>query len=241
MIRIECPASDSLALVTLGEALAAIGRAREVGTDDKHQQWHAFLNANPGAGVPTLVPGEPTPLESCIAAATATEETAPEPPDHDSEGLPWDSRIHSAGKTLNSDGTWRVARRPKDKDESEWAATIQAVRGELKAVENHIARCEQHADIIRNRESDTVVPPPLPVVSSESIVPPPPPSAVVTITDLPSLLMAAVAYNKSHPDATIDLNGIAVKHGAMLGTLTSNPDALKTVCAEVEGIINGTV
>jgi len=49
----------------------------------------------------------------------------------DSSGTPWDERIHSASKALNSDGTWRLRRKPKDMDETEWAALVESVKAEL--------------------------------------------------------------------------------------------------------------
>lgn len=53
------------------------------------------------------------------------------PPTADSTGTPWDERIHSTSKALNADGTWRLRRKPKDMDETEWAALIESVKGEL--------------------------------------------------------------------------------------------------------------
>lgn len=52
-------------------------------------------------------------------------------PTTDSTGTPWDERIHSTSKALNADGTWRLRRKPKDMDESEWAALIESVKLEL--------------------------------------------------------------------------------------------------------------
>lgn len=52
-------------------------------------------------------------------------------PTTDSTGTPWDERIHSASKALNSDGTWRVRRKPKDMGETEWAALVESVKVEL--------------------------------------------------------------------------------------------------------------
>lgn len=46
--------------------------------------------------------------------------------DLDSEGLPWDGRIHSASKTFNKDGTWRI-RRGVD------VALINKVKEEIKS------------------------------------------------------------------------------------------------------------
>lgn len=53
------------------------------------------------------------------------------PPTADSNGTPWDERIHSTSKALNVDGTWRLRRKPKDMDEAEWAALVESVKGEL--------------------------------------------------------------------------------------------------------------
>ena len=53
------------------------------------------------------------------------------PPTADSNGTPWDERIHSTSKALNADGTWRLRRKPKDMDEEEWAAFVESVKGEL--------------------------------------------------------------------------------------------------------------
>lgn len=49
----------------------------------------------------------------------------------DSTGTPWDERIHSTSKALNADGTWRLRRKPKDMDETEWAAFVESVKGEI--------------------------------------------------------------------------------------------------------------
>lgn len=49
----------------------------------------------------------------------------------DSNGTPWDERIHPASKALNADGTWRLRRKPKDMDEMEWADHVEMVKAEL--------------------------------------------------------------------------------------------------------------
>jgi len=50
----------------------------------------------------------------------------------DSTGTPWDERIHSASKALNSDGTWRLRRKPKDMDDEEWSFYVQEVSNAVK-------------------------------------------------------------------------------------------------------------
>ena len=54
----------------------------------------------------------------------------------DADGLPWDKRIHSRGKTRLSDDTWRLARKPNDKTDEEWSAYVDSVKSELKAVQD---------------------------------------------------------------------------------------------------------
>lgn len=48
-----------------------------------------------------------------------------EVPETDADGLPWDERIHSSGKALNTDGTWRKKRGVE-------ASEVAAVEAELK-------------------------------------------------------------------------------------------------------------
>jgi hypothetical protein len=50
----------------------------------------------------------------------------------DSTGTPWDERIHSASKALNSDGTWRLRRKPKDMDELEWSDYVSMIKADLQ-------------------------------------------------------------------------------------------------------------
>lgn len=64
-------------------------------------------------------------------AAPMVDDEVQVPPTTDSTGTPWDERIHSASKALNSDGTWRLRRKPKDMDEAEWVAFVESVKNEL--------------------------------------------------------------------------------------------------------------
>lgn len=49
----------------------------------------------------------------------------------DVNGLPWDARIHAGSRERNTDGSWRVRRRPKGVEEAEWDATLARVTAEL--------------------------------------------------------------------------------------------------------------
>ena len=68
--------------------------------------------------------------------ATAAAEKGASPVDHasvetDSNGLPWDKRIHSANRTKNSDGSWRNARQPKAFD-GDWSEYVKLIEAELR-------------------------------------------------------------------------------------------------------------
>lgn len=49
----------------------------------------------------------------------------------DINGLPWDARIHAGSRERNTDGSWRVRRRPKGVEEADWDATLARVTAEL--------------------------------------------------------------------------------------------------------------
>lgn len=52
----------------------------------------------------------------------------------DSDGLPWDARIHASSKERNADDTWRARRKPSDMDAGQWAEFQGQVRTELRAL-----------------------------------------------------------------------------------------------------------
>ena len=49
----------------------------------------------------------------------------------DVNGLPWDARIHAGSRERNTDGSWRVRRKPKTVEQDEWDATLARVTAEL--------------------------------------------------------------------------------------------------------------
>jgi len=131
-------------------------------------------------------------LESLQAAtpATATEQTPPPPPpatteqaatppppttvDVDSEGLPWDARIHSSGKTkLKKDNTWKLKKGIPEQE-------VVAVKEELRAAMG--VTTEQTPPPPPATEQ---TPPPPPATDSEQAAtppPPPPPATATTVT-----------------------------------------------------------
>lgn len=87
--------------------------------------------------------GDPLPVDGGLSQGyTAKIEEIPNP--IDSTGTPWDERIHSASKALNSDGTWRLRRKPKDMDEAEWAALVESIKTEIKFDTRQLGASEEH-------------------------------------------------------------------------------------------------
>lgn len=78
--------------------------------------------------------GDPVVVDGGLSQGyIATVKEIPNPVD--STGTPWDERIHSASKALNSDGTWRLRRKPKDMDEAEWVYFVDEVKNELMGID----------------------------------------------------------------------------------------------------------
>lgn len=91
-----------------------------------------------GTRAPSPVPTAPTvvpPAPPSPPAPPASESSLPPSPPpivpvevtKDTSGIPWDTRIHSASKALNQNGTWRTKRGVDD-------ATLATVTAELKTL-----------------------------------------------------------------------------------------------------------
>lgn len=80
-------------------------------------------------------------VESLAAPMGDDEEQAPSTTD--STGTPWDERIHSASKALNTDGTWRLRRKPKDMDEAEWTAFVEGIKACYEVDNSPVQQAEQ--------------------------------------------------------------------------------------------------
>lgn len=67
----------------------------------------------------------PTPSDKEAEPSEYDVEFAPEGVTVDANGLPWDARIHSSGKTLLADGTWRLKRNVPDDERAEIEAELK--------------------------------------------------------------------------------------------------------------------
>lgn len=80
------------------------------------------------AGIDKLAPVT-TDAAAVTEFPTITDVAPPAAP-----ALPWDERIHASSRATNKDGSWTLRRKPKDLDESQWAARIAEVTAELEAL-----------------------------------------------------------------------------------------------------------
>lgn len=92
------------------------GQRKEPEVDTTSQQVESLAIPTDGNGATYETDlGSDNPQPVCIA---------------DSNGMPWDERIHASSKALNSDGTWRVRRKPKDMTDDEWSMYVTVVKVE---------------------------------------------------------------------------------------------------------------
>jgi len=159
----------------------------------------------------------------------------------DSQGLPWDSRIHASTKTFIADGSWKL-RRGVDPSEVE---KVKAQLKELMAVPQALVT-DLHIGV------STVPVPPAPIPGLAEIVPPisdpvgvPVPPApkshylidqvpTVTLTDLIGRMSAAIAAGKLTQASIAE---ICTKHGVSEFHLLSNrPDLLPLIDADMKAM-----
>lgn len=181
----------------------------------------------------------------------------------DSTGTPWDERIHSASKALNGDGTWRLRRKPKDMDESEWATFVEGIKAcyevdnsPVQQVE-HPFTCEQQPinldhvsiDSAHDKGDETVEPPVTPLgddfhTDEQTVagipplpVPPPvvvaPPVPVTEEWDFPRLMTFLTERHGKIDVATV--NTLLAQDGmSSVQELNAHPDKIGPFVARVK-------
>ena len=207
-IKIEVPANDHIALSAMADALQRIAAERApsvtVGvtqSDDEAygKAWSTHYGSDTEQVDDFVEPvdveiarmdGE---LDDTVDELLAClDNVKVEVPEHieqddtlDADGLPWDKRIHSRGKTRLSDDTWRLARKPNDKTDEEWSAYVESVKSELKAVQDIPTLDEQCGDVgIVRQEADT------PTLDEQAVADLTPP-----VVDEPAVQMEGVTPN----------------------------------------------
>lgn len=209
---------------------------------------------NPAVGADTTNPfAKPAlvaPVLQAPAALTlpsaATVQTAAPGLVLDSEGLPWDARIHGETKTQNKDGTWRAKRGLND------GAMVQRVKAELLALVAASPAAAAAAPVLAPPTVAPVLTPPVqpaPVVMAPpqtevAAIPLAPPAATgatvpagtpVTFLQLFTLVNDSVKAGKLNDDMVI-----AVLKPYGLGGVTqsaSRPDIIPALHAEFAAMV----
>ncbi|MGL4895602.1 MAG: hypothetical protein ACRC47_12280, partial [Shewanella sp.] len=125
-MKLELPDNNASVLFHMGNALQSIARDIDATLP---VNGHKTTVVETVGDVSHSVTVEPlvTPPE-----ADFTDDHIADGENTDAEGLPWDQRIHSRGKTRLADNTWRMARKPNDKTDEEWAEYVEDVKAELR-------------------------------------------------------------------------------------------------------------
>lgn len=168
-----------------------------------------------------IIPEEyiPVPAETVVAPCPAQIFAAPVPVpavaqpgvELDTEGLPWDMRIHARTKTKMKDGSWKKLR-------GIGPDVVKSVEAELKAVQSLPA----------------AVVPPAPVAVPE--IPPPP--VALGFMDLMTLVTGAITDGSLKRDQVLEVLG---RWGIpSLPVIASRPDLIPEVITALQGVINAS-
>lgn len=142
--------------------------------------------------------GEPMVAPPTEPAPAGDEDGTEEPAgDLDTNGIPWDERIHSGTKKQNKDGTWARRRNTDD-------AVYEQVMAELKAA--HVALVGDSAASAFGTQAPPAVPgPPAPPAPPAVPVPPAPPAASAPPAPAP-----VPASTPPSPTAAVDVSFPAI-------------------------------
>lgn len=178
----------------------------------------------------------------------------------DSSGLPWDARIHAGSRERNTDGSWRVRRRPKGVEEAEWGATVYRVTTELRdlmeipvtpgavadaAAETALtdAEVDTFVEIMDGITDDTPAPIAPPVILPPVVLPPVTitPPAIATETTPIDTFARVMTYltartpkvEAEKPAMVAKVNDILAANGlTVLTQLGQRPDLIPQIMAE---------
>lgn len=203
--------------------------AATVNVANAFQAQPANIPPAPPAPTPAAIPGAAVNLLPTPPAPTAPP--APNAPalsnETDASGMPWDARIHSGGKAVIADGTWKKKRGVS-------AQLVAQVEAELRAVSPSApapAEVPPPPPATPAVPQAANVPPPPPAPAAATVAVPPPPVSTAPSTagnDLVTLSQAVATGQITHDEV---LQQCALYGHAHLGGLASMPDALAAVVA----------
>lgn len=197
------------------------------------------------------IPGVPPPP----AAAAPPAPPAPESP-FDVDNLPWDARIHAAGKTKNADGTWRKRRNLDSALLATVTAELTAQRANAMAQTLGIAEEPEEAPAIDPAAAfaatAAAAPPPPPAAApppppAQPVAPPPPttdaaPAPTTFLQLMPRLTKALGDKRLTNGDMNACLNRHGVSAlGALNSAMTADPTLMSRLWPDLNQTAGGTL
>jgi hypothetical protein len=188
-----------------------------------------------GHGIPGFdgVPFDPTPPLTSTPFTPVVPVVVPVPPATrppasatlDSEGLPWDRRIHASTKTFRqSDGTWKLIRGVDE-------AQVKRVKGELCAA---MGQAEAPAPLPLDNEPGWPAPPPAATIPHLTVVPPPAPPAADPFPEFVQFCTSAQQSGRLKYEQIVETCG---KHAiTQLPMLNARHDLIPVIRAELEAL-----
>lgn len=175
-----------------------------------HDAIHAPEPVHPSSPEAPALEVEPTPTHAPGWQTLTVEELDAAPPsvEVDTDGLPWDERIHSSGKSTLVDGTWRLKRGVPDEE-------YQEVVAELKKL---------MAIPAPSKPADNVPPPP----PSADVAVPPAPSAIVD--NLPGFVKAVTGAQLDKDVVLAAVKNAGLENVMQLG---ARPDLIAGIAKEL--------
>lgn len=194
----------------------------------------------------------PVPTPAAVAPSVPVAPFPPAPPaaslpetatGRDSEGMPWDARIHASNKSTNQDGTWRQRRGLND------PALKGRVEAELRAGMNAPVLTPETALAAALSSMPSAPTPPTAVTAEPTAAPvaslPPPPAppapapaptdATPTVASFLARISPLLTADKT---VTVKLNQALTAAGLTgIGALLGNPAHLGTVSAVFDSLM----
>jgi len=186
--------------------------------------------ATPPPAPAVTVPVIPTLAVTVPAPPVAVIPTPPPAPTAtgiqlDSEGLPWDQRIHAGSKTFRqSDNTWKLL---KGVDKG----LVEQVKAELRSAMGAVVAAPVPPVAV------IPTPPPAPVVPAVTAPTPPPAPVATAAMTFPEMLEIVKQHMADGTIAMTEVSEICKKHGfAAFPLIGSRPDMIPTVLADMEAV-----
>lgn len=178
----------------------------------------------------SAVPTDPTPTEPTPPV------TAPASPELDTEGLPWDERIHASTKGTKKDGTWK--RRSRITDE-----LFNQVRAELKGTPVTVETPQAPATVEKPQATPTPVAPVLDALAT--VVKPTPPVTATAEPEKPMDYFDLLQKFTGHGYAVDQMNAFLTANFniasiALLQTqVDKNPNLIQNISNAIDQAVTG--